>query len=319
MNAYGLTLIMKMGCLCIKEKITVNGARYTVVQRLAEGGFSVIDLIESTATKRKYALKRISCHSREDESVAKREIEISKIVQHKNVVDVVDYELKGCADIVLNAVSKLDIVLPYFRNGTLADHLLVRSKTHNYMSEGQILQIFLGICEGLRAFHEARPVPLAHRDLKTANICLSDTMEPVIIDLGSASEARIEIKGSQQEAQRLQDLAEERCTITYRPPELFCVNSYCTIDERTDIFSLGCCLYALCYFKSPYDAAYERGDSVALAVMSGNINFDSGAPYSQGLKSLIESMLSQNIQDRPFITEIISQIADLVTKLENRI
>lgn len=319
MNAYGLTLIMKMGCLCIKEKITVNGARYTVVQRLAEGGFSVIDLIESTATKRKYALKRISCHSREDESVAKREIEISKIVQHKNVVDVVDYELKGCADIVLNAVSKLDIVLPYFRNGTLADHLLVRSKTHNYMSEGQILQIFLGICEGLRAFHEARPVPLAHRDLKTANICLSDTMEPVIIDLGSASEARIEIKGSQQEAQRLQDLAEERCTITYRPPELFCVNSYCTIDERTDIFSLGCCLYALCYFKSPYDAAYERGDSVALAVMSGNINFDSGAPYSQGLKNLIESMLSQNIQDRPFITEIISQIADLVTKLENRI
>lgn len=234
--------------------------RYTVVQRLAEGGFSVIDLIESTATKRKFALKRVSCHSRDDETVALREIEISKIVQHKNVIDIVDYELKGCADIVLNTVSKLDIVLPYFRNGTLADHLLVRSKTHNYMSEGQILQIFLGICEGLRAFHEARPVPLAHRDLKTANICLSDTMEPVIIDLGSASEARIEIKGSQQEAQRLQDLAEERCTITYRPPELFCVNSYCSIDERTDIFSLGCCLYALCYFKSPYDAAYERGN-----------------------------------------------------------
>lgn len=220
----------------------------------------MIDLIESTATKRKFALKRVSCHSRDDETVALREIEISKIVQHKNVIDIVDYELKGCADIVLNTVSKLDIVLPYFRNGTLADHLLVRSKTHNYMSEGQILQIFLGICEGLRAFHEARPVPLAHRDLKTANICLSDTMEPVIIDLGSASEARIEIKGSQQEAQRLQDLAEERCTITYRPPELFCVNSYCSIDERTDIFSLGCCLYALCYFKSPYDAAYERGN-----------------------------------------------------------
>lgn len=275
-------------------------------------------MIESPSTKRKFALKRITCHSREDESIAKREIEISKIVHHKNVIDVVDYELKGCADIVLNTVSKLDIVLPYFRNGTLADHLLVRSKTHNYMSEGQILQIFLGICEGLRAFHEARPAPLAHRDLKIANICLSDTMEPVIIDLGSASEARVEVR-SQAAAQRLQDLAEERCTITYRPPELFCVNSHCTIDERTDIFSLGCCLYALCYFKSPYDAAYERGDSVALAVMSGNINFINNAPYSQGMKSLIECMLSQNIQDRPFIADVIAKTTDLVNKLENRI
>lgn len=278
----------------------------------------MIDLIENSSTKRKFALKRITCHSREDETVAKREIETSKQVQHKNVIDVVDYELKGCADIVLNTVSKLDIVLPYFRNGTLADHLLVRSRTHNYMSEGQILQIFLGICEGLRAFHEARPVPLAHRDLKTANICLSDTMEPVIIDLGSASEAKVQIKGS-QDAQRIQDMAEERCTITYRPPELFCVNSNSTIDERTDIFSLGCCLYALCYFKSPYDAAYERGDSVALAVMSGNISFINNAPYSDGLKSLIESMLCQNIQDRPFISEIISKTTDLVNKLENRI
>lgn len=301
------------------DKISLSYAiRYTVVQRLAEGGFSVIDLIENTSTKRKFALKRITCHSRDDENVAKREIEISKMVQQKNVVDVVDYEFKGCADIVLNTISNLDIVLPYFRNGTLADHLLVRSKTHNYMSEGQILQIFLGICEGLRAFHEACPIPLAHRDLKTANICLSDSMEPIIIDLGSASEAKVEIKGS-QDAQRIQDMAEERCTITYRPPELFCVNSNSMIDERTDIFSLGCCLYALCYFKSPYDAAYERGDSVALAVMSGNINFINNAPYSQGMKSLIELMLSQNIQDRPFISEVISKTTDLINKLENRI
>ena len=37
-------------------------------------------------------------------------------------------------------------------------------------------------------------------------------------------------------AQRLQDEAAEKCSISYRPPELFQVNSKCQIDERTDIW-----------------------------------------------------------------------------------
>lgn len=52
------------------------------------------------------------------------------------------------------------------------------------MSPMDILSIFLQICEGVKAFHEAKPEPLAHRDLKTANIVLSDTGVPIIMDLG---------------------------------------------------------------------------------------------------------------------------------------
>ena len=37
-------------------------------------------------------------------------------------------------------------------------------------------------------------------------------------------------------AQRLQDDAAERCSMTYRAPELFNVQSPSTIDERTDIW-----------------------------------------------------------------------------------
>lgn len=44
--------------------------------------------------------------------------------------------------------------------------------------------------------------------------------------------------------------------------------------------SLGCVLYAMCYFKSPFDAVYERGDSVALAAISGNITFPESSPYN---------------------------------------
>ncbi len=47
--------------------------------------------------------------------------------------------------------------------------------------------------------------------------------------------ARVSIK-SHSQAQALQDLAAERCSMSYRPPELFQVNSKCDIDERSDVW-----------------------------------------------------------------------------------
>ena len=47
--------------------------------------------------------------------------------------------------------------------------------------------------------------------------------------------ARVQVCGS-QDAQKLQDLAAERCSMPYRAPELFNVESYCVIDERTDVW-----------------------------------------------------------------------------------
>lgn len=48
----------------------------------------------------------------------------------------------------------------------------------------EIMKIFIQICEGVKVFHDAQPEPLAHRDLKTANILLNDDNTPVIMDLG---------------------------------------------------------------------------------------------------------------------------------------
>lgn len=249
----------------------------------------------------------------------RQEIQVMTSIDHKNVIRLIDSMFKGSADIVINATSQAYLVLPYYKNGSLHDHLTMRAHRQDYMAESQILHIFLGICEGVKAMHEASPVPLAHRDLKTANVCLSDSMEPVLVDLGSAAEARLQICG-QQEAQKLQDTAEERCSIVYRAPELFNVESYCMIDERTDIWSLGCVLYAMCYFKCPFDAAYEKGDSVALAVLSGNVVFPEIArPYHEDMKELTMYMLRMNPMERPFIYSVIEKVNDLIMKLEGRV
>lgn len=112
-------------------------------------------------------MKRIICHSIDDQRTALREVELTRTIKHPNLIQIMDFELQGDADIVLNMMSHVYILFPYYKNGTLQDHLNMRAKVNDFMPELQVLQIFIGICEGLKALHEATPEPLAHRDLKT--------------------------------------------------------------------------------------------------------------------------------------------------------
>ncbi len=71
--------------------------------------------------------------------------------------------------------------------------------------------------------------------MKPHNVLMADDGTPVLMDFGSMGTARVEIKGT-SDALALQDLAAERCSMPYRAPELFNVQSYGTIDERIDIW-----------------------------------------------------------------------------------
>lgn len=37
MNTLGLSTLFRMGCLCIRESIDINGVKYVVKERLGEG------------------------------------------------------------------------------------------------------------------------------------------------------------------------------------------------------------------------------------------------------------------------------------------
>jgi len=257
--------------------------------------------VSEAATNRVYALKKIHCHSKEDELLAQTEIECHRKIKHPTVIECIASAVIGSADISGNQTSYVLILLPYFKSGSLHSLLENFHRNQRNLSEKLILNYFLQICEGLEAIHLCG---LAHRDLKPANILLAPNERAIIMDLGSTTTSRVEIK-SYSEAQRLQDDAAERCSITYRAPEFFNIQSPSSFDERTDIWSLGCLLYALCFFKSPLDEVYERGDSVALAVSSGIIHYPQHSSFNPSLIDLISKMLIVEAQQRPFIADVI--------------
>lgn len=294
-------------CICSRGSVTIDNKKYYVVQKLAEGGFSNVDLVEGVKDGRFYALKRILCHDREGCQEAETEIEMHQMFNHPNILSLVAYKA-----VELGFKSEAWLLLPYVRKGTLWCVLEKLRDKGSSMPERQILHIFHGICTGLKVIHEKG---YAHRDLKPTNVLLDDDDRPILMDLGSMNRARIEVRGS-REAMTIQDWAAQRCTISYRAPELFHVESHCIIDERTDIWSLGCVLYCMMMLEGPYDMVFQRGDSVALAVQNP-VTIPPSCRYSEGLQMLLSSIMVPNPQERPNIHWVLDQVQDLQSRSPN--
>ncbi|KZT76807.1 hypothetical protein F511_46169 [Dorcoceras hygrometricum] len=90
--------------------------------------------------------------------------------------------------------------------------------------------------------------PYAHNDVKPGNVLVTRRkgLPPLamLMDFGSARPARKQIR-SRSEALQLQEWATEHCSAPFRAPELWDCPSHADIDERTDIWSLGCTLFAI--------------------------------------------------------------------------
>ncbi|XP_005395628.1 PREDICTED: serine/threonine-protein kinase 16 isoform X1 [Chinchilla lanigera] len=215
-------------CVCSRGTIIIDNKRYLFIQKLGEGGFSYVDLVEGLHDGHFYALKRILCHEQQDQEEAQREADMHRLFHHPNILRLVAYCLKEWG-----TKHEAWLLLPFHKRGTLWSEIERLKDKGNFLTEDQILWLLLGICRGLEAIHAKG---YAHRDLKPTNILLGDEGQPVLMDLGSMNQARIHVEGSRQ-ALTLQDWAAQRCTISYRAPELFTVQSHCVIDERTDVWA----------------------------------------------------------------------------------
>lgn len=152
-----------------------------------------------------------------------------------------------------------------------------------------------------------------------------DGLTPILMDFGSLTPSPTPIT-SRTLALSVQDSAAENSTMPYRAPELFDVKTGSVIDDKVDIWSMGCTLFCALYGHSPFELATEEsGGSLALAVCSGSYTFPEEGrlggrkpgqkPVSEGIKNIVRMCLRVEPSERPGIGELIKEVEKVIDVL----
>ena len=211
---------------------------YEVQQFLGRGGMGIVLRALDPQLNRIVAIKVLAPELAADVSSRRRflrEARAAAAVSHPHVV-------------TIHAVAVDDDRLPYLVMECIVGRTLQQKIDQTGpLKMKEILRIGTQIAEGLAAAHKQG---LVHRDIKPANILLENGIERVkITDFGlarSVDDAGITRTG------------EVSGTPQYMSPEQ-ALGQF--VDHRSDLFSLGCVLYAMCAGRPPF-----RGDNVAVVV-----------------------------------------------------
>ncbi len=170
-----------------------------------------------------------------------------------------------------------------------------------------MVRIGKDVAEGLNAAHDAG---LVHRDIKPANIWLeaqpSGPPRALILDFGLARVLADNVQINQSGA--------IVGTPAFMSPEQ--ARGGKGVDARTDLFSLGCVLYALGTGELPFQGATMMDVLLALATHNPAPPHTIAATIPRPLSELILRLLAKKPDDRPATArDVIDQLAAIETDL----
>lgn len=321
--------------------VWINENKFKIVRQLGEGGFAYVFLVKEVVTDASaasgglsvklkdpsflsddgtYAMKKVLIQNNEQLELVREEIRVSSLFTHPNLLPLLDHAIiKVKATQEQSWKHEAYLLFPVHLDGTLLDNSTAMKAKKEFFSTVDVLQIFRQLCAGLKHMHHFDP-PYAHNDVKPGNILIThrkgQAPRAILMDFGSARPARRQIQ-SRAEALQLQEWAAEHCSGPFRAPELWDCPSQCNIDERTDIWSLGCTLYAIMYGVSPFEYALgEAGGSLQLAIVNVQIKWPAGPkpPFPDTLHQFVNWMLQPQAAVRPRIDDIIIHVDKLISK-----
>ena len=255
--------------------VMFKGGRYMVKSFLGEGAGKKVYLVHDTLIDRDVAFALIKTEGLDD--VGRRRVlreaqTMGRLTEHQNIVQIHDFgDENGQPFMVVSVMT----------GGSVED---LMSDSGGTLDADTVVRVAKDVCRGL-AFAHGRDV--IHRDLKPGNVWMMEDGTAKIGDFGIAvlvGEERMTREGMMVG------------TVSYMPPEFA---SGGEVDGRSDLYSLGCMLYAMIAGRPPFRAEN------ALATVSQHINAKVVPPASynphcpEALEELILRLLAKEPADRP--------------------
>ncbi len=254
--------------------------RYEVGELIGRGGMA--DVYEGTDTRlgRKVAIKLLKADLASDPSFEvkfRQEAQNSARMTHPTIVRVYDTGEEESVDANGNQRRTPFIIMEFVKGTVLRDLMFARRLT---------IPESVGYAEGiLTALEFSHRAGIIHRDIKSANIMITDTGAVKVMDFGIAR-AMSDSSATQSHTQGIVGTAQ------YFSPEQARGE---TVDARTDLYSTGVLLYEMLAGRPPFSG--ETAVSVAYQHVNELVTPPS-AHNSEISASLDEVVLHSLAKDR---------------------
>jgi eukaryotic-like serine/threonine-protein kinase len=207
--------------------------KYRVIERLGGGGTGEVFKAENVKLQQLVAIKLLKASPQDSDAAGiparfEQEARAAAELSHRNIISVTDFGFLGDGSPY--------VVMDYFPGTSLADTI----SRNGPLAPDQAVVLFIQICDGLIHAHSKS---ILHRDIKPSNIMLIEEdggHEAKLIDFGGSQSLNVLDRASG---------ADLVGSPFYMSPEQ-CQGQI--LDERSDIFSLGCTMFEALTGKPPF-------------------------------------------------------------------
>jgi len=260
--------------------------KYKVLSLIGKGGMGSVYRVQQLVLGKDFALKLLDLHNLSDVTIRRfhQEARMAAQLRHPNLVEVHDFGL-------VNEMQPY-LVMDLVEGQTLAQLL----KKRTTLPVGYVVKLAVQIGFGLLSAHERGVV---HRDIKPGNIIVLHQGESVtegsvkIVDFGIAKL----VQSEEGEIQELTKTGEIFGSPVYMSPEQ-CMGAQ--VDQRCDIYSLGCVIYECLTGGPPFVA--ENAMSTMMMRLSQEPQSlkqaSLGREFPPLLESVVQKMLALDPKDR---------------------
>ncbi|MBX9696022.1 MAG: serine/threonine protein kinase, partial [Cyanobacteria bacterium] len=214
---------------------------YTLIERIGSGGMSTVYKAQNRQTGVVVAIKILSSALAKDKSAIKRFEQECHQLSELNAPELLTIYGSGQTD-----SGEPYLVMEFIEGSNLSSILEKERK----LLPDRAIQLFLELCQPIAHAHR---LAIVHRDIKPSNIIVSDfgteTEKVQIVDFGIA---RIVDQAHGATTSGLTQTGTVFGTPTYMSPEQ-CNGD--EVDQRTDLYSLGCVMYEVLSGYPPFDGS----------------------------------------------------------------